>query len=90
MTLTQLYAEVRKGAKASSFTLGDRLLMLRDLRGFRSQREAAKAIGIQAATLSSYESGRHYATSDILVKIALAYDVSTDWLLGLSEEMERR
>ena len=90
MTLGELYDRVRKNEPSSSFSFGERLRMLRDLKGANAQREIASAIGISASTFSYYESGMRMPNTEPLVKIAKFYDVSTDWLLGLSEEMERR
>lgn len=90
MTLAQLYASVRSGDPATGFTVGDRLRIIRDLKGIRTLRKAALSIGISSSCLSAYETDVKLPSTVMLMKIALFYDVSTDWLLGLSEEMERR
>ena len=60
----------------------ERLLQARRDRNL-SQRAAAALIGIQAASLSSYESGRNSPNLEIASKIAAAYGCSLDWLCGI-------
>lgn len=50
-----------------------------------TQKAAAELIGIQAASLSSYESGRKSPNLEIAEKIAKAYGCSLDWLCGIVE-----
>lgn len=47
-----------------------------------SQKDLAKIIGVAPNTFYGYESGLHDPKSDLLVKIAIACHVSTDFLLG--------
>lgn len=50
-----------------------------------TQREFAKEAGCTAATLSAYENGSKSPSLEIVKGIAEAFDVSIDWLCGLSE-----
>lgn len=50
-----------------------------------TQKAAAELIGIQAASLSSYESGRKSPNLEIAEKIAKAYGCSLDWLCGIED-----
>lgn len=50
-----------------------------------SQEELAKLLGISRSAISSYENGTRSPNHDILIKIATIFNVSTDYLLGLSE-----
>lgn len=50
-----------------------------------SQIAFAGKIGIKQSTLSSYEKGNASPSLDILVTIAKQFDVSIDWLLGVSK-----
>lgn len=50
-----------------------------------SQDEFAKKVGIASGTLSNYCSGKVLIKSEFLPKIAKALNVSTDYLLGVSE-----
>lgn len=47
-----------------------------------SQKELAKIIGVAQNTLHGYESGKHDPKSDLLIEIAKACHVTTDFLLG--------
>lgn len=63
---------------------GKRLFEIRESRG-ESQQELADSIGITRQSLSRYELGERTANIDLLKKIAKHYNVSTDYLLGLTE-----
>ncbi len=51
-----------------------------------TQRSLAEQIGISPKALNKYVRGRTIPSSDTLYKIAEALDVSTDWLLGRTDE----
>lgn len=51
-----------------------------------SQRELAKRVGVQEATISRYVNGERKPTSEILSKIADALNVSSDYLLGRTDK----
>ena len=55
-----------------------------------SQYEIANLIGIAQVTYSHYELGRRSISMQILVKIAKIYNVSTDYLLGISDDKLRQ
>jgi len=60
-----------------------RLLEARLQAGFASQSQAARELDIPQQTYGNYESGRSFPKEDILLKIAVTFGVSIDWLLGL-------
>ena len=64
--------------------LAKRLKELRQENNY-SQYEIADMIGIAQVTYSHYELGRRSVSIQNLVKIAQIYNVSTDYLLGLSD-----
>ena len=64
--------------------LGPRLARLRKERGF-TQVELAKKMGIIQALISDYENEKLRPNTDVLVRYALAHDVSTDQILGLDK-----
>lgn len=66
---------------AGSFSA--RLAELRKKRGI-SQKEAASALGISQALLSHYEKGIRECSLDFVKKAAKYYDVTCDYLLGVS------
>ena len=51
-----------------------------------TQTDAAKAAGISMKSYCRYESGEREPTASVLVRIADFYNVTTDYLLGRSEE----
>ncbi|MDE5994924.1 MAG: helix-turn-helix transcriptional regulator [Oscillospiraceae bacterium] len=67
-----------------STSISQRLLKLRKEKEL-SQKEAAEALGISQALLSHYEKGIRECGLDFLCKASVFYDVSSDYLLGLSE-----
>ena len=66
--------------------LGERL---NKLRGELSQAEFSKRIGITAATIGYYENSERLPDAETLHKICAVCNVSSDYLLGLSDVAER-
>lgn len=64
--------------------IAERLLKLREELGI-SQRKAAEMAGLSQASLNRYELGIRSMSADALVKLACAYRVTTDYLVGLSD-----
>jgi len=62
-----------------------RLKQLRELNNM-SQREAAEAIGCTQGNYSRYENGEREPSTELLIKMAEAFGVSVDYLIGKSEE----
>lgn len=66
-------------------TIGDRILRARkhiDL----NQKELCQITGITEASLSRYENNLREPKSDVLKKLAKALNVSSDYLIGLTDE----
>ena len=59
-----------------------------ELRGKRTQEEFAKFLGISRPTVGFYESGQRLPDALVLRQIAEKCNVSTDWLLGLSNSKD--
>ena len=57
---------------------------LRSLRGYNAvrQKDVAAALHIDRSTYAYYETGATQPSLSILVKLALLYDVTTDFLLS--------
>lgn len=55
-----------------------------------TQDELAKRAGTTSVSISCYERGTRFPTADILAGIAMALNVSSDWLMGLSGDSIRR
>lgn len=62
----------------------DRLKELRTIRGI-TQKELADSVGISAGAVYSYESKRQVPNIQTIFDICNTYEVSADWLLGLTE-----
>lgn len=60
---------------------------IRDLREDRdlTQKQIAKAFNCSQQAYSNYELGQRDIPTDILIKLALFYNVSTDYILGISD-----
>ena len=50
-----------------------------------SQEKAAKDLGLSKSAISNYETGLRQPTYDILIKLCKYYNVSADYLLGLTD-----
>lgn len=60
-------------------------IRLRNLRGKKNQDTVAKEIGISRASLSYYETGDRKPDINTLYALAQYYNVSSDYLLGLTD-----
>ena len=64
--------------------IGTRLKELRRARKLR-QEQIARRIGVDRTVISGYENGMRQPSLDTLISLARLFQVSTDYLLGLSE-----
>lgn len=78
--------EVRKNAKGDKtrVKLAERLCVCLDDRGWNASKLASKA-NISKSSISTYMSGDQCPSISLIVKLAEALEVSTDYLLGLSD-----
>lgn len=65
--------------------LADRLKNLRKEKGLY-QKDVAEEIGLTASAIGFYEQGKRKPDNDTLQRLADYYDVSTDYLLGRTNE----
>ena len=65
----------------------ERLKILRLERRYK-QREMAEILGLKPRGYQAYEYGTAYPTVPGLIQIAKFFDVSTDYLLGLTDKRE--
>lgn len=66
--------------------LQERLRELREKNGYSTRQELAEVLGIDKSTYGRIESGTTKTiTSDLLVQLSNLYNVSTDYILGLSD-----
>lgn len=52
------------------------------------QREIAKILNCSQRVYSNYERGDLDIPTEVLIKLAKHYDVSTDYILGISDKMD--
>lgn len=52
------------------------------------QREIAKILNCSQRIYSNYERGDLDIPTEVLIKLAKHYDVSTDYILGISDKMD--
>ena len=64
-----------------------KLKALRQGRGL-TQKQLADYLELVPASISSYETSGNYPSADIIVKICKFFEVSSDYLLGLSDIKE--
>lgn len=64
-------------------TFAERLLNLRE-KAVKKRQEVADDLGISRASLEYYEKDKRKPDIDVLLKLADYYNVSTDYLLGLT------
>lgn len=64
--------------------LGKRLKELRDERGM-TQKELATALRLHSVTYLHYEKGQRAPPLSVLADMAKFFDVTTDYLLGLTD-----
>lgn len=62
--------------------IGEKIAHILKVRGI-TQREFAKMIGLQEATLSRYINGTRTPNIQQIREICMALDVSADWLIGV-------
>lgn len=64
------------------FDFGYRLRELRRCKGI-TQTQAARRLGLSKTTVSGYENNIKTPSLEVLVKLAILYGVSADYILGL-------
>nr|WP_226888224.1 helix-turn-helix transcriptional regulator [Pectobacterium aquaticum] len=72
---------------AFSMSFSTRILRLRKQHAL-TQPQMADKIGIHLTQIRRYESGEAQPSLDILKRIAITFNVSTDWLIFEEEERE--
>jgi transcriptional regulator with XRE-family HTH domain len=65
-------------------TFGQRLRLLRDEKKM-VQKEIADLLDVSQSTIGKYEGDQRTPSPDAIIKLAVFFEVSTDYLLGHSE-----
>ncbi|MBN2617539.1 MAG: helix-turn-helix transcriptional regulator [Spirochaetales bacterium] len=68
-------------------TVGQRIAEIRKQRGL-TQQDLAEKIGISRVTLADYERGRSRIYDEMIIRIAMALNITTDQLLGFEKNIE--
>ncbi len=63
---------------------------LKEIREYHaiSQKEIANNLGISQQHYSMYENGKRILNAEQIIKICKTYDISANYLLGLSDEFQ--
>lgn len=70
-------------------TFGNRIIQLRKEHGYKTRKEFAEKLGIPETTLRNYETDVREPGHTFLKQISDFFSISTDYLLGLTEEREK-
>lgn len=65
---------------------GEKIRALRLEKGL-TQTQLADKIGLVKGSISAYEQGKKYPSIEVLIKLCSVFDVSSDYLIGLSDDM---
>lgn len=65
--------------------IGKRIKRKREKEGV-NQKELAKKVGVSPSAINQFEKGEKKPSTSVLKEIAIALSVSTDYLLGASED----
>lgn len=65
---------------------GEKIRALRLEKGL-TQTQLADKIGLVKGSISAYEQGKKYPSVEVLIKLCSVFDVSSDYLIGLSDDM---
>lgn len=68
--------------------LASRLIQIRKENGYHTRKSFALELGIPETTLRNYEKNEREPNFDFLIKISEMFNISTDYLLGLTDEKE--
>lgn len=65
--------------------MGDKIKELRNAKKM-TQEQLANRLGLVKGSISAYEQGTKYPSLDVLVNLCQIFNVSADYLLGLSDD----
>ena len=75
--------EINLGEKS----IGERISIIRKQKGL-TQKKLAEKMGLVNYLISDYERGRRRLYDEMVARFAIALEVSTDYLLGLTDKPE--
>ena len=53
-----------------------------------TQKQLADKLDLVKGTISAYEQGKKYPSIEVLIKLCNVFQISADYLLGLSDDMQ--
>jgi transcriptional regulator with XRE-family HTH domain len=62
--------------------IGDRVRQIREMRGF-TQEQLSELANLELQQINRYENNKNKPKADVIIQLARALNVSTDYLLGL-------
>lgn len=72
----------------STITIGNRIRSLRSEYGM-TQTALGEQLNVGKTTISNYENGNSFPDNEVLLKLSKIFNVSTDYLLGVSNIRDR-
>ena len=75
---------INEGEEMDNYPISERLKKCRNEKGM-SQQEIANALNVQRQIISYYETGKRQPNITDIVKLAELYNISADYILGLSD-----
>jgi len=78
----------KKNNNPSEMTIGQRIAYYRKKKGL-TQKELSDKVGIERSLITNYEIGRVRIYDDMIIKIAIALNISSDSLLGLKDSISK-
>lgn len=73
--------------KFDNALVAERIKECRKIRGY-SQEELANLLGMKRTNIANYEAGRIIPPGNVVVAMSDILDISTDYILGLSNSLE--
>ena len=80
--VSQIFETEESMQKGNENKIGERM---KELRGDMSQRQAASCVGIMPQNWNVYEKGQSVPGAQVIIDLCRFFNVTSDWLLGLSD-----
>ncbi len=69
--------------------IAERVIKVRKKNGY-SQNEFSKTLKVVVSTYCGYEKGRHDFPAEVIVRICEQYNVSADYILGITDDINKK
>ena len=74
---------------SNKMEFGERFRLCRKKAGYKTMSQAREATGLSTGAISDYENDKRVPTAPAIIAMSWAYGVSTDFLLGESDEQPK-